>query len=120
MNALHILRCTTALTRMSAWVPPNLHLGAKAAPGLPGKLIIRLINAIADLVGMGQRMIKVVFLENYCVSAAEILIPATDVSSDLHCGQGGQRHRQYEVTMNGVRPSAPGRRQCEISESGLE
>ena len=67
-------------------MPPVTFLfGAKAAPGYHrAKLIIKLINSIGDLVRRHPRAskyINVVFLENYCVSQAEVLMPATEVSS---------------------------------------
>ncbi len=89
MNALSILMLYDRIDRNPTldFHPVTFIFGAKAAPGFyRAKLIIRLINAIGELVAKHPRaakMIKVVFLENYCVSAAEVLMPATDVSEQL-------------------------------------
>ncbi len=67
--------------------PYTFFFAAKASPGyLRAKSIIRLIHAIAALVNNDpdtKDLLTVVFLENYGVSLAEILIPATELSEQL-------------------------------------
>ncbi|MDP8266400.1 MAG: glycogen/starch/alpha-glucan phosphorylase [Candidatus Aceula meridiana] len=67
--------------------PRTFMVGGKAAPSYSmAKLSIKLINCIADIVNRDkavQDKMKVVFLENYRVSLAERIFPASDLSEQI-------------------------------------
>jgi starch phosphorylase len=89
LKAMHILKLYYAIKRdpSSDVQPATFIFAAKAAPGyVRAKEIIRYINAVANLINSDPEVrdiLKVVFIENYGVSEAEILIPAADVSEQL-------------------------------------
>ena len=109
MNALAILILYNRIMDDPSYtIHPRTYLfGAKAAPGYyRAKLIIRLINEIARLVDANPRtreMLKVVFVENYCVSVAEVLMPAAEVSEQLStAGKEASGTGNMKFMMNGA------------------
>ncbi|MCR5612193.1 glycogen/starch/alpha-glucan phosphorylase [Treponema sp.] len=89
LNVLHIMYLYNKLVEDPHFDPParTFIFGAKAASGYRrAKSIIKLINTVADRVNNDRRVrgkLRVVFVENYCVTAAEKIYPAADVSEQI-------------------------------------
>ena len=109
LNALHIQVLYNRIVEDPSFtMPPRLFLfGAKAAPGyMRAKQIIRYINALADLIDKHPRarqMLKIVYIENYDVSTAEVLIPASEISQQLStAGKEASGTGNMKFMMNGA------------------
>jgi starch phosphorylase len=92
MYCLHVLHRYIAIKKASKeekqhFVPRAFIMGGKAAPGyFLAKKIIKLAYSVADLVNNDKEttpFLKFVYLPNYCVSMAELLVPAADVSEHI-------------------------------------
>lgn len=89
LNVLHIMKRYLDLKDNPDLdcLPRVFIFGAKAAPGYHfAKSVIKIINEMANLINNDASLngkLKVVFLENYNVSLAELIIPAADVSEQI-------------------------------------
>ena len=89
LNILHVMYLYNKLSDFPdmPFVPRTFIFGAKASSGYKlAKLTIKLINSVADVVNNDPRIqdkLKVVFIEDYRVSNAEIIFAASDVSEQI-------------------------------------
>lgn len=89
LNILHVISLYNRIKMNpeEIFVPRTIIFGGKAAPSyLMAKLIIKLINSVAEYVNndpvIGDKL-KILFIKNYGVTLAERIIPASDLSEQI-------------------------------------
>ena len=109
LNVLHVIHLYNKIKRGDAknMTPRCVLIGGKAAPGYHiAKLIVKLINNVADIVNNDpdtKGLLRLAFFPNYRVSTMEIICPGTELSEQIStAGKEASGTGNMKFMMNGA------------------
>jgi starch phosphorylase len=109
LNLLHVIRLYNKLKQdpKSDLVPRTVILSGKAAPGYAmAKLVIKLINTVADVVNNDPQTkdcLKMVFVPDFNVKIAQVIYPGADLSEQIStAGKEASGTGNMKFSMNGA------------------
>ena len=109
LNVLHVVTRYNAIldNPQASWVPRTVIIAGKAASAyFMAKLIINLVNDVAATINNDPRadgLLKVVFVPNYGVSVAQMIIPAAELSQQIStAGTEASGTGNMKLALNGA------------------